>query len=33
MHLRESRTFDGRTQLLDYVPELLNAPLPPGDMG
>ena len=30
LDLRESRTFDGRLQLLDYVPRLLDAPLPPG---
>ncbi|MFI5898384.1 dihydrofolate reductase family protein [Actinoplanes sp. NPDC051513] len=28
--LTEARTFDGGTQLLDYTPRLLDAPLPPG---
>jgi len=30
LDLVESRTFDGRLQLLDYRPRLLDAPLPPG---
>jgi dihydrofolate reductase len=30
LDLIEARTFDGRLQLLDYVPRLLDAPLPPG---
>lgn len=30
LELTESRTFDGRIQLLDYRPRLLDAPLPPG---
>lgn len=30
LDLIESRTFDGRSQLLDYRPRLLDAPLPPG---
>ncbi len=27
LELRESRTFDGRLQLLDYVPTVLDGPL------
>lgn len=30
LELIEARTFDGGTQLLDYRPRLLDAPLPPG---
>lgn len=30
LDLIETRTFDGGTQLLDYRPRLLDAPLPPG---
>lgn len=30
LDLLETRTFDGGTQLLDYRPRLLDAPLPPG---
>jgi dihydrofolate reductase len=30
LELTESRTFDGSTQLLDYRPRVLDAPLPPG---
>jgi dihydrofolate reductase len=30
LDLIESRTFDGRSQLLDFVPRLLDGPLPPG---
>lgn len=30
LDLTEAHTFDGGTQLLDYVPRLLDAPLPPG---
>ena len=30
LDLLEARTFDGGTQLLDYRPRLLDAPLPPG---
>lgn len=30
LDLIESRTFDGRLQLLDYRPRVLDAPLPPG---
>jgi len=30
LELFEARTFDGSTQLLDYRPRVLDAPLPPG---
>ncbi len=30
LELVETRTFDGGTQLLDYHPRVLDAPLPPG---
>lgn len=33
LDLIEARTFDGRSQLLDYRPRLLDAPLPAGPGG